>query len=263
MKRRSLVSLLALLATPALLGAPVRAQDNEENGIAPRGARLKSFDYVIKTMGRGAGVTILAESSYFDKQAPMPKEATTVENLEEQLAILAKALPSGTIFTKVMLPAPPNGRVYRGDDLAEFIAAQTKLFNRMSLARTNTNTAEPSVVEVLGQKLTETKAAPVVSTLGLKPYYLISNPKARLSTAGVEFSALSPEDQAKWAADQANNFKNNPQAMQQFLQQGMMVMRNVMGSMSPQERQSFMQNMGQMMRGFGGPPGPPGAGGGQ
>lgn len=252
--RRALPTILAAL-TVAALATPQRvaAQDEESPNPSPT-ARLRTIDYVVNTMSRNVRQAILIDSVLAGKLAPLPSAPTTVENFESQLDSLAKSLGPGVTWEKVYLPALPSGRVYRADDLAEFLLAQARLFGKP------TRPAQ-GWIEVLGKKLSEQQSDAVVTSLNLRPHYILTNLTARLARRDGfgerDFSSMSPEDQAAWAANQAAKFRANPQAAQQFMQQGLMVMRNFITTMSQEERTQFFQNIGPLLGGGGFPGGRP------
>lgn len=226
------------LATAAfgLAALPTRAQEAPAPASAGA-ARARSLSLILPVLSRGSGVTVVADSTLSGAQAPMPREATTAANLEDHLDALVKELPTGTAWAKLMLPSPPAGRAYRGDDLADFALAQARLFG-------TAGAATPGKVEVLGQKIAEEKAEPVVATLGLKPFYVLSNPSARTPESRSDFSKLTSEQQQQWAQQQAQKLlQMEPQArgqyMQQLFQQQGLLLRSLMQSMTPEQRRDF------------------------
>lgn len=226
-----------LLATAAvgLAALPTRAQ--EALAPAPPGrSRALSLSQILSVLSRSAGVTVVADSTLSGVQASMPRAATAA-NLEDRLDALVKELPEGTAWAKLMLPPPPAGQAYRGDDLAEFALAQARLFG-------TAGAATPGKVEVLGQKIAEEKAEPVVAALGLKPFYVLSSPTARTPESRNDFSKRTPEQQQQWAQQQAQKLlQMDPQArgqyMQQLFQQQGLLLRSLMQSMTPEQRRDF------------------------
>jgi hypothetical protein len=236
MTRRFLLLVAAALALAA--SPPSHAQ--EPNPPAARNG--KPLAQILAGINRTAGLIVVADSSLTDATAPALKAETTAQNIEDQLDLLIKSLPAGTLWAKLMLPAPPAGRTYRGDDIAEFALAQAKLFG-------SAGAVTPGKVEVLGQKLAEEKAHPVVEALGLKPVYVLSNPATRSAKAtGEDFSAMTDEQRQAWAQQQAQQILNmSPDQRQQYLQnfimQQGMVMGVVMRQLSPDDRRKMFEGI--------------------
>lgn len=209
--RYAWIALSLLMAAPVV---PARAQDDSA---APttRIARPRPLETVLQSLTKNSGITVIAESSLAGAQASLPRETATPQNLETLLDEVAKSLPPGTIWKKAMLPA--STRFYKGDDVADFLDAQTRMFGR-------TQPTEPqSTVEILGQKLTSEKAAPVVSTLGLKPVYVFINPTNRRNRGGDGLGG-------------ANGQTDFSQVLGSFM------------TMDPSARMKLMQQFGQMMQ---------------
>jgi len=232
--------LLALCFSAPLTSAV--AQDDATG--TTRSARTRGIEAILRNLSRGSGLTVLADSSLAESEAVPPREETTAQNLEAQLTQLVRGLPTGTIWTKVMLPA--STRNYRGDDVVDYILAQTKLLGKKV-------GADPSVIEVLGQKLPQ--ETPVVGALNLKPVYVIYNPAARARAA-------AGADGAPDVNKMLQSFMNmDPNTRQQMMRGMMQQFGSMMQNMSPDQRMEFMRSM----RGAfpGGPGGGPGGGGGR
>jgi hypothetical protein len=225
---------LVMVAVPLC----VHAQDG---GQAPltRAPRLRPLETVLQTLTRNSGSTVIAESSLAGAQAAYPSEPATSQNLESLLDTVAKSLPPGTIWKKVLLPA--STRFYKGDDVADFLDAQTKMLGRTPA------TNELASVEILGQKLTTEKAAPVVSTLGLKPVYVLINPASRRNRAsGDPLAGASGQSDFSQVL---NNFATmDPAARTKLMQQFGQMMQN----MSPDQRRQLFGGLVAPGRGGGG-----------
>lgn len=255
-----------LIAPLMLTGTAVRAQDAPAATQAPSSA--KSLSYILNNIKKDTGASVLSSSLLASTQVKPPAVAVTAQNLEDTLDTLVKSLPTGTIWAKLWLPALSGGRQFKGDELVDYAIAQSRLYPGVGAS-------QPGMVEVLGQKLPADKAESVVQTLGLKPVYIICNPSKAANVA--DFDSLT-EDQKKALVDkQVQKILSMPpeqqvQAFGQMFQQTGMVMGNLLKSMSPEQRQGFMQNIGQLMgmmmreingpggrAGFviGGPPPPP------
>lgn len=238
-----------LLSLPLLalcLGGTVQpafAQDEDPG--TTRTTRTRGMEVILRNLTRGSGFTVLADSSLTEAQAANPREAITPQNLEAQLTLLTRSLPAGTVWTKVMLPA--TSRNYRGDDLVEYIEAQTKLLGKKV-------SSDPNVVEVLGQKLPQ--ETPVVSALNLKPVYVIYNPTSR-ARAGAVGADGSPD-----VNKMLQSFMNmDPNTRQQMMRGMMQQFGSMMQNMSPEQRMDFVRSMRGALPGGPGGPGGPGNGG--
>jgi hypothetical protein len=225
----------AWIALSLLMVAPVvtaHAQDN--NGApAPRAPRLRPLETVLQALTKNAGITVIAESSLAGTQAAYPSITATPENLESLLDAVAKSLPQGTIWKKAMLPA--STRFYKGDDVADFLDAQTKMLGRTPPAN------EQASVEILGQKLSAERAAPVVSTLGLKPVYVLINPNSRRNRSADGLGAAN--GQTDFSQVLGSFMTMDPSARMKLMQQFGQMMQN----MTPEQRR-------QMLGGGGGVP---------
>lgn len=229
-----------------------------QDASAPRSGTRPLAD-VLARLSRGAGVAVVAESALAGR-VPLPAAPSTPENVEQQLAEIVRALPEGTIWRKLYLPQL-EGRALRGDDVAEYAAAQAKLFGTRDNAPAGT-------VEVLGQRLAAAEAADVVARLKLRPVYLITNPARPAPAAGVGFGNVGVDEwmrmtpaQREAAAQQqaANLMASDPAVRQQVLMQQALVFRSMLQNMTPDQRQQMFRGMQQFFQGLPGPgqgPGP-------
>ncbi len=279
--------LLAGIGAALLAVAPARAQNNTvtapvlvQGDDAPAVAgrtqnaptRQRTVAEAAASMTRGltGTVYVVADSTTGATPAALPIEATTPENVEKQVAALVAKLPPGTLWAKLYLPAPANARRgYNGDDVAAYALAQSKLVGPVGAA------LPPGTVEIMGQKLPQTKADATIADLNLKPVYLITNPRAQapsgfgLTMDASKWAAMSPEQKQEYTRQQAASLSQmDPSARNQMLQQNMMIFAQFMQSASPDQRQSMIQGMMQGMGGQngavfirtapgGGPGGPP------
>ena len=156
-----------------------------------------------------------------------------------------KALPAGTTWAKVYLPNP-TGRRLDADAVSDYVFAQARLFGGVGAA------GPAGTVEIMGQKVPQEKAAPVIDALSLKPIYLITNPgaktaKATLASTGGDpnWGTLSPEERQQAARQQAQMLLNlDPASRQAFLQQQQDVMRALFQQMTPEQLQQYRQSLG-------------------
>ena len=218
------ITFLALAAVIAAVGAPVRAQDER---VAPeqRLTRPRPLETVLQTLTKNSGIPVVAESSLAGAQADYPRESATPQNLEALLDKVVKSLPPGTVWKKAMLPA--STRFYRGDDVAAFLEIQTRMFGRAT-----EKPGEPGIIEVLGQKLSQERATPVVATLGLKPVYVLLNTNNRRSADGI----TGANGQTDFSQILGNFSNMDPTARMKLMQQFGQMMQN----MTPEQRRQML-----------------------
>ncbi|WP_309719243.1 hypothetical protein [Armatimonas sp.] len=217
---------MALIALIAGMLAPLPVQAQAEGGTTQRAARTRPLESVLQALTRSTGITVVAESSLLGAEAVYSQSATA-ETLEKQLDIVVKSLPPGTVWKKAMLPA--STRFYKGDDVADFLDIQARMLGRAK-------PGEAGSVEILGQKLTQEKAAPVVSTLGLKPVYVLVNANSRQASRDPLTGASSQSDFSQILG----NFSTmNPEARTKLMQQFGQMMQN----MSPEQRRQMFSGM--------------------
>ena len=125
---------------------------------------------VFAKVGKLAGVTILADSTLDGERLPFPRADVqiTAENVEKIISSLLRMLPESTTWAKLYLPPAPEGKEWKGDDVVSYARAQAKLYGLVG------KPGPEEVVEILSQKLPKSKAKEVISTLNLKPIYLIT-----------------------------------------------------------------------------------------
>lgn len=213
--------------------APARAQDASTRS-APR-ATTRVLDTVLARMTRDLGATVLADSSLAGLQAPLPSAPTSADNIDDQLDALVKALPPGTVWAKVLLPAP-KGRSYRPDDLVDYVLAQARLFG-------GAGASHKGQVEVLGKRLDASAAEPVVSALNLKPYYLIANLAAR-AARNSDVAKMAPDQQLDAMVQGFKGLMNlDPQNRTAVLKQMMQTFGDAVRGMTPEQRADFFSSM--------------------
>lgn len=119
-----------------------------------------TLTHALERIGNKTGIVAVADYTVaFERVAPVvggeaPASANQIPSLEEaqtlvepQLAALVATLPPGTTWAKLFLPAPPSGRLWRGDEVAAFAYAQMRLFGNVG--------ASPSDggIEILGKRV--------------------------------------------------------------------------------------------------------------
>jgi hypothetical protein len=208
-------------------------------------ATRRPLGEVLERMSRDSGWIVVADSRTAAELVAPPAEPTTAQNVEAQIAALVEALPRGATWARLYLPAPPPGaRGYSGDAVAEYAAAQARLFGRVG-------DAPAGQVEVMGRNLSGAAAAPVVSALGLTPVYLVTNPNARpvgaidpTSPTAQGWTQMTPEQRAQFAQAEAQRLLNmDPAARQQYLQQQNSVMRAFLRALPREQRGEFFRGM--------------------
>jgi hypothetical protein len=207
--------------------------------------------------------------------------------LSAALTHLAAALPEGTVVKTVLLPAPPaSGTVLDGDRVAALVAAQEDLYKPL-LPQAAQNAAQntsggpalaPGEVQILGKRLASEQGGPIIRTLGLRPVYLITNPKAagdpiqKMASGQMEalrtWMSMTPEQQAIAAEQQIDQLINmDPALRQQIFGQQAKVAQTMIAKIQglPEgQRQQFLRDLtGGRFDGTTPPRPVPGAGGGQ
>lgn len=90
----------------------------------------------------------------------------TARNFEDHVQRLVKALPHGSTWAKLYLPAAPKDKVWKPADVIAYARAQANLYGTVGAT-------EPGTVEILSQKLDSDKAKPVIEALNLKLVYIV------------------------------------------------------------------------------------------
>lgn len=170
-------ALIALARVPAL------AQQEPARAASPP-ARLLPAGQVLGEIGRNAGVVVLADSTVFGR-APLPATAATPETVDQQIAEVVQALPAGTTWAKLYVPAPENGR-WNGDVVANYARSLAQLVGTVGRA------APAGTVEILGRHIPADRASDTIAALNLKLVYLVTNPRAPAASAVVSSAANWP-----------------------------------------------------------------------
>lgn len=226
-------------ATPAPAIPPARAEK----------VPMRTVKEVLKRIeeGAGGGVRIVADSTVLMERVPLPAEPTTPANFEVQIGAVVDALPKGTAWGKLYLPAE-DARSYKGDDLTEYALAQSKLFGKVG-------NAPAGSVEVMGKIVAAEKAQTVVEALNLKPVHLLTNPVARAVSDGdsATWAKLSDVEKAEFAKKEAAKLlARGPQNLATQFGQQAAVMGQMFGMMTPEQRDQFRQSMMDSLRNGGG-----------
>jgi hypothetical protein len=167
---------------------------------------------VLSRISQSADVTVLADSTVQQGRVPMPAQAATSGNIEQQLTTVTRSLPSGTIWGKLYLPAPAGGR-WIADNVVQYAQAQARLLGKPIGGPT-----PAGAVEILGQQVPEEKGRQVIEALRLKLVYILTNPRASLTQ-------MSPDQRQQYA----QQFRNmDPGARVQAMMQMQMQMDQMM-----------------------------------
>ena len=249
--RFSLMGLGVGLCAALGVGHFASAQDNTVPSRTQRvpvsTARTTPLETLALKMSRGAGQQVVADTPLATLPVTAPTEATTPANVEAQIDAIVKEMPKGTTWIKIYLPNAPTARGYKGSDVADYAIAQAKLFGKVGEATPN------GTIEVLGRVVPAEQVPTMVSTLALKPVYLIVN-AAKHSLAADEaatpWNSMTAEQKQRFAANQAQQLlaldpAARGQAMQQMMDQQRQVMQSLMQNMTQQQRQEFFQQMRQ------------------
>jgi hypothetical protein len=191
---------------------------------------------------------VVADSTV-QERVPLPTAPATPENVERQIAEVVGALPKGTTWAKLYLPAPAGARAWTGDDVAAYALSQARLLGKIGAP------TPAGSVEILGQVVPAEKGNEIITALNLKPVYLVTNPAARAAAAqtpaGVEaqWAQMTPEQRQQYAQAQAAQLASADNATRQgFMQQHMLIMSQLMRQLTPEQRQQMMQGSGAVIR---------------
>jgi hypothetical protein len=212
---------------------------------------------VVARMAKDSGFAVVADSAATN--APVALQSIG-GSLDTVLGQLLAVMPPGTVVRAALVPAATKPD---GDAIAAFLKAQDAVSRPLMTVPRPAFT--PGSFEVLGQRLTLAEAAPLIQSLNLRPVYLVSLPKppadpiAKMGTLQAEtmrqWQSMSPDQRKEAAIQQFQGILNmeptERQAMLgQMMQQGVAVIQMIK-TMTPEQQQSFQQEMMQAMRGSG------------
>ncbi len=234
MKRHLRQSLAVAAVLIAGAANPVRAQQAPAPTAGPR---TRPADEVLATIGRSAGVVILADSTIYAR-LPVPAVAATPETVEQQLNEMIRLLPAGTTWVKLYAPTPAHGR-WSAEVVADYARAQARLVGRTGRA------APAGTVELCGRPVPVDRANEYIAALNLKLVYLVTNPRAAAAAhSAPDWSRMTPEQreavaqqhaQRLLALDPASRLEALRQMMQETSPQ-QLIMKRVMSQMPDSER---------------------------
>jgi hypothetical protein len=124
---------------------------------------------IAAVLTKQSGISVFVESRAAKEKVAWRHavESVKAENIQAEVERLAKAMPKGAIWAKLYLPPPPEGKVWKADDVLAYARAQAKLYGKVG-------GVEDGYVEILSQRLTPEKSKEVIAALGLKPVYIIA-----------------------------------------------------------------------------------------
>ncbi len=205
---------------------------------------------VLAQVGQSAGVIILADSTV-QGRLPPPASPVTAENVEQQIAEYARALPAGTTWAKLYVPVPANGR-RDGNIVADFAHALARVVGTVG------RDTPVGTVEILGRRLATDKANETIAALNLKLVYLLTNPRAvSEGSIAANWSRMTPEQRELYAQQQSQRLLAlDPASRVRMLRDMMLaremspqdaVMRAMMSQMSGSERIQLKQAVGEAL----------------
>jgi hypothetical protein len=166
--RQNRWKLSTAVAVSMLLTALVMISGSAQQAPAPT---TRPAAEVLAQLGQSAGVVVLADATVQGRLAVPPGGATLV-TIEQQLTDIVRALPAGTTWVKLYVPAPANGR-WEVEAVEEYARAQARLVGAIGRA------APAGMVELLGRQVPTEKANEAIATLNLKLVYLVTNTRAQ------------------------------------------------------------------------------------
>lgn len=252
------VGLVAILSIGNIAHAQEQPESKAQSGVViPTERRVPPIKVaqtplraVLAQISKASGVWVLADSSV----AAMP---VTLESrggrLTEVLEEVVKQLPAGVQVRYAGIPAAEIAP--DGDSVSQYLNAQDALKPKKVKGTTNTPTIA-SEIEVAGRALAAEQAAPLMTSLDLKPVYLITNPSGdalvakalRMQNEGLQiWMEMTPEQRGKMMENQLNSLLNmDPTArrslFEQMTQQATGMMQKIQ-SLPPDQRAQFFRDI--------------------
>jgi hypothetical protein len=194
-------------------------------------------------------VTVLADSTIQGRLA-LPAVPATAATVEQQIAEAVKALPAGTTWAKLYVPAPANGR-WSGDAVADYARALAQMVGMVGRA------APAGTVEILGRTIPADKANEYITALNLRLVYLVTNPRAQTpTTAGLgaasNWTQMTPAQRELYIQQQAQRVLALDPASRMQMLRGLMenmeispqqaLIKSVISQMTDDERVALKQS---------------------
>jgi hypothetical protein len=243
--RRNRWKLAVAVAVSSLLTSLVMISGSAQQASPTQRTGTRPAAEVLAQLGQSAGVVILADATV-QGRLPIADAAATPESVEQQLASLVRALPAGTTWGKLYVPAPANGR-WDVEAVEDYARAQARLVGTLG------RPAPAGMVEVLGRQVPTEKASEAITTLNLKLVYVVTNPRAQSpASASANWGRLTPEQREAYAQQQAQRLLAlDPASRLEALRQLMrreptpqdMVLRTVLRQMPEEEHVQLKQSL--------------------
>ena len=216
---------------------------------------------VAAKLSKTTGMTVLTDSSLAGTVVTFSSVGGPLDSVLKQLS--AK-LPTGTMVRAALVPeAALIGPTIDGDKIAAFLKAQDAFTPlTVGIATLDFKAGE---FDLLGQGVTLATAAPLMASLHLRPVYLLilprvpTDPVAKMSALSTEsmrqYQNMTP-DQRKAAMEQQFHSLMNMDPVDRKAMLGQMMQQagtfmTMMKSMTPEQQQSFQQEMVQAVQGSG------------
>ena len=184
----------------------------------------------LNTQNALMGIKVVADSTVaYERVAASPlgegvsSAAPDETTIEKGLSKLVRLLPAGTVWAKLYLPTPTSGRVWKGDDVADFAFAQARLFGTVGVP------ASDGSIEILGRRVAKEASPPFVTGLNLKPVYLLTNTRRQMNGSNTtpwsaanqeQWGKMSPAERKQYGQEQAQWILSLPPEQQaQMLEQ--------------------------------------------
>lgn len=211
---------------------------------------LSSLAAIAARLSRESGVRVVADRTVASQRVRLETVGGPLERVLEQ--VIAQ-LPAGTALRKVLLPPTLPGANVEGDLVAALVQAQDALLRPIS----GPATPGPADVVLLGRIVPAAQAAGVGAALDLHPLYLLTNPRAANDPLGRAhqlqaenlklWMSLTPQQQQALAEQQFDSlFNMDPSLRRAMMQQMMQLSLGIMQKMqqlSPEQRQSFLDDI--------------------
>ena len=130
---------------------------------------IKTVSEIAAALSKQTGVGIYLESRAEKEKVkwPVGHRVVTAETLHAEIELLVKAMPKGSDWGLLYLPPPPEGKLWKGDDVLAYARAQAKLYGKAG-------SLDEGSTEILSQKLLPEKSKAVIEALNLKRVYVIA-----------------------------------------------------------------------------------------
>ncbi|MBC8141255.1 MAG: hypothetical protein H7Y38_07415 [Armatimonadetes bacterium] len=234
---------VALFATPTLACHSQTPDSTPAIGDTRVKKNTRLLGAAVRTFSRETGLTVVADTVLAKALIPNPKPVTDAVSLESRLDEIVKSLPKGTRWTKINLPQPSKEATYQGDDLADYVMIQERLFKSIPKG------VSDNTLDVLGWRIVDDKALITTGTLNLRPVYLLFNPNRSSEKEDLSELGLTEEQQQEKTKRLSNALaRMNPQdrarTLRQMLLQPNQIFQALLPMMTPEQRGGLVRDMG-------------------